>query len=71
MGKQGDYAQAITFTDEPEDAIVALRGVSCILELLSDSTVTCHRHVGDAYATLGHIVDAAATKLQGCISEND
>lgn len=64
----------ITFNDEPEDAISALNGAACLLKMLAgsaDAGICPDKHVGDAYYTLGAIVEAATYKLENTIFNTD
>lgn len=64
----------ITFNDEPEAAISALNGAACLLKMLADSADTgiCpDNHVGDAYYTLGAVIEAATYKLENTIFNTD
>lgn len=72
MDKQSDTL--ITFNDEPEDAISALNGAACLLKMLADSadagTCPC-KHIGDAYYTLGAVIEAATHKLGETVFSSD
>ncbi|RGT44319.1 MULTISPECIES: hypothetical protein [unclassified Collinsella] len=72
MDKQSDTL--ITFNDEPEDAISALNGAACLLKMLADSADagTCpYKHIGDAYYTLGAVIEAATHKLGETVFSSD
>ena len=64
----------ITFNDEPEDAISALKGAACLLKMLAgtaDAGVCPENHIGDAYFTLGAVIEAATHKLEETIFNTD
>lgn len=64
----------ITFNDEPEDAISALNGAACLLKMLAgaaDAGVCPDNHIGDAYFTLGAVIEAATHKPEETIFDND
>lgn len=64
----------ITFNDEPEDAISALNGAACLLKMLAgadDACVCPDNHIGDAYFTLGAVIEAATHKLEETIFNTD
>lgn len=52
----------ITLNDEPEDAISVLNGAACLLKMLAGAAnagICPDNHVGDAYYTLGAVIEAA------------
>lgn len=64
----------ITFNDEPEDTISALNGAACLLKMLAgaaDAGECPDNHIGDAYFTLGAVIEAATHKLEETIFDND
>lgn len=69
MDKQSNAL--ITFNDEPEDAISALNGAACLLKMLADSADRPYKHIGDAYYTLGAVIQAATYKLENTIFNTD
>lgn len=72
MDKQSEAL--ITFNDEPEGAISALNGAACLLKILAgaaDAGMCPENHVGDAYYTLGAVIEAATHKLGETIFNTD
>ena len=64
----------ITFNDEPEDAISALNGAAYLLKMLAgaaDAGTCPDNHVGDAYYTLGAVIEAATHKLGETVFSSD
>ena len=57
--------KAVSFTCEPEEALCALRGVSCILDTLAESGagISNHKDGSNALWLLGQVTGAAAEKL--------